>query len=327
MATDARLSVGLASHPKTKKLVRRLGGDGAWRLVCLFLFCASSRPDGSLAGMSDEDIELAVDWNGDEGAFVGALRDVGFLDGQEGASSIHDWEEHNPWAAGSEARSEKSRWAALCKQYGRPEAARRMPEYAKRIGVASDGPAVGNPEQYQEVPTAVPDSASGTPLADSGSAPSPLPIPSPSPLPTPETTAGAAASASPEGSFADPGLDLEPGAACPAEPKPKASKALGLRELVGFGVDAQHAEDWLKVRKAKKAPLTATAWDDVVGEAAKAGITPPEAVKIAAARGWQGFRAAWMDGQQAARPGVGAKRHGNFERQDYRAGVGADGSF
>ncbi len=27
MATDARLSVGLASHPKTKKLIRRVGAS------------------------------------------------------------------------------------------------------------------------------------------------------------------------------------------------------------------------------------------------------------------------------------------------------------
>lgn len=88
MATDARLSVGLVSHPKTKKLIRRLGTNGAWRLVCLFLWCAANRSDGDLTGMSDEDIELAVDWNGDPRAFVGALRDFGFVEGREHASRI-----------------------------------------------------------------------------------------------------------------------------------------------------------------------------------------------------------------------------------------------
>ena len=199
MATDARLAVGLATHPKTKKLVRRLGGDGAWRLVCLFLWCAANRPDGNLAGLSDEDIELAVDWAGGEGEFVAALRDVGFLDGDELSRQIHGWAEHNPWVNDSEARSEKSRWAALCKRYGRSGAADRMPEYAKRIGVACDEnakscqehaagtqtavpePAGSMPDAASGMPGAVPECASGMPLAELGSAPSPSPSPSPSP--------------------------------------------------------------------------------------------------------------------------------------------------
>ena len=112
---DARISVGLPAHPKTKKLIRRLGEGGAWRLVCLFLWVAQSRPDGDLSGMTGEDIELAADWQGEEGAFIKALIEVGFVDGEEGAYSVHDWEEHNPWAAGADARSEKSKWLALCK--------------------------------------------------------------------------------------------------------------------------------------------------------------------------------------------------------------------
>ena len=101
---DARIAVGLPAHPKTKKLIRRVGEAGAWRLVCLFLWVAQSRPDGDLAGMSGEDVELAADWQGEEGAFIKALLEVGFVDGKEGAYSIHSWQEHNPWAAGADAR-------------------------------------------------------------------------------------------------------------------------------------------------------------------------------------------------------------------------------
>lgn len=174
MNHDVRIAVGLRNHHKTKKLHRRLGADGVLALVWLLLWAGQNRPDGDLAGMSDEDIELAVDWSGDEGALVSALQEVRFLDGEPGARRIHDWTDHNPWAAGAEARSEKSRWAALCKQRGRAEAARLMPEYAKRVGMASPAGASG-------MPGAVPESASGTQLADSGSAPSPSPLPSPSP--------------------------------------------------------------------------------------------------------------------------------------------------
>ncbi len=173
MNHDVRIAVGLPAHPKTKKLRRRLGADGVLALVWLLLWAGQNRADGDLAGMTDEEIELAVDWTGEDGALVAALEDVRFLDGEAGARRIHDWADHNPWAAGAEARSEKSRWAALCKQHGRSEAARLMPEYAKRVGAASHSDASG-------MPPAVPESASGTPAAESGTAPSPSPSPSPS---------------------------------------------------------------------------------------------------------------------------------------------------
>lgn len=73
----------------------------------------------------------------------------------------------------------------------------------------------------------------------------------------------------------------------------KSSKTLSIADLVAEGVEQQHAEDWLTVRKAKRAPLTRAAWDDVKAEAAKAGITPADAVRVSATNSWQGFRATW----------------------------------
>jgi len=170
--SDARISTGLPGHPKTKKLARRLGPTGPLGCIYLFLWVAANRSDGDLAGMTDEDIELAVDWTGDEGAFVEAMMSVRFLEGDPGMRRIHDWAEHNPWAAGADTRSERARWAALCKQYGRREAARLMPEYASRLLDAV-------PDGANGTPPAVPESATCTQPAESGSAPSPSPLPSP----------------------------------------------------------------------------------------------------------------------------------------------------
>lgn len=87
----------------------------------------------------------------------------------------------------------------------------------------------------------------------------------------------------------------------PSETKPgkadtsgKLPAALGVQDLVAEGVDRQHAEDWLRVRKAKTLPLTRTAWEAVVYEAEKAGISVAEAVRIAAVNCWAGFKATWM---------------------------------
>jgi len=133
MTTDARLSVGLPGHPKTKRLIRRLGEGAAWKLVCLILWAAANRSDGQLTSMTADDIELAVDWAGKEGAFVAALVEFGFLDGEEGNYAIHDWATHNPWSAGAAARSEKAQWLATCKHHGRARAAELMPDYAARL--------------------------------------------------------------------------------------------------------------------------------------------------------------------------------------------------
>lgn len=138
MASDARISVTFTAHPKTKKLIRRHGHAAGWGLVCLFLWAAANRHDGDLEGMTAEDIELAVDWMGEEGKLVHALKDVGFLDGDEGTYKIHDWAEHNPWAAGTSDRSEASKFAALCKRYGRERAAEMMPDYAPRMRTACE---------------------------------------------------------------------------------------------------------------------------------------------------------------------------------------------
>src|SRR5690606_21284062 len=94
MSGDARISTGFPGHPKTKKLVRRLGPEAAWALVCLIRWTRSNRPDGDLEGMSAEDIELACDWSGDADALVRELASVGFLDGEEGAYRLHDWADH-----------------------------------------------------------------------------------------------------------------------------------------------------------------------------------------------------------------------------------------
>ena len=187
--SDARISTGLPSHPKTKKLMRRLGAAGPWALVCLFLWARDNRSDGDLCGMTDEDIELASDWAGDDGALIAALVSVGFLDGDESSRSIHDWASHQPWSAGADARSQSSKWAALCKRYGRDEAAQRMPEYADRMRLAR-GP-----------------DATRTTTARGPDAPLPSPLPSPPPKQELPPSAGEKAAEEPDPIFGN-GLAL-----------------------------------------------------------------------------------------------------------------------
>ena len=77
---------------------------------------------------------------------------------------------------------------------------------------------------------------------------------------------------------------------------------LTAKDLVAQGVDPKVARDWLRIRKAKKAPLTETAWDGIKREAAAAGMAPAQAVKRAAESSWGGFKASWVAKGGAAAP-------------------------
>ncbi|KVO95539.1 hypothetical protein WL21_32565 [Burkholderia ubonensis] len=75
-------------------------------------------------------------------------------------------------------------------------------------------------------------------------------------------------------------------------------KPLDAKALVAEGVQRQHAVDWLALRKAKRLPLTPTAWGDVKDEATKCGMTPAAAVEHAVKQNWAGFKAKWLIGDQ-----------------------------
>jgi len=248
MTADVRINVGLPTHPKTKKLIRRTGTEGAWRLVCLFAWVAGNRPDGNLSGLTAEDVELCVDWPGADGVFVEALLAVGFLEGVDGAYRMHDWQDHNPWAAGSDARSDKAKWLAMIKHHGREEASRMMPEYAAKLSGKSA--AVQQPATSMRVA----ETSMLDPAARCAPSPSPSPLPLPSTTPTP---------------LAIPDVQARPDSAAAAV---AADRFDATRFLVEQGADQQTAADYLELRKAKKAASTRTALRAVVAEAAKAGI-------------------------------------------------------
>ncbi len=230
MATDARIAVGLPQHPKTKKLIKRLGQAAAWNLVCLILWTASNRSDGNLSGMSAEDIELAADWQGADGEFVKALADVRFLDEEAGEFVMHDWHEHNPWAAGADLRSAKARWNAAKRHHGAAEADRLVPEYAATRNAASN--ASSNARS----------TASSTVAAQAQHDSSNAPSPSPSPIPTYPS------------SLRSEGVDVAPAAQTPPPSisgKPKREQttlAVYLEACKGAGIkpvpDDHHVKAW-----------------------------------------------------------------------------------
>jgi hypothetical protein len=90
-----------------------------------------------------------------------------------------------------------------------------------------------------------------------------------------------------------------------AQGKPERVKSITLKQLVGMGVDEQHAKDWLVVRKSKRATLTPTALEGVQREAYKAGITLAQAIERAANNNWAGFKASWQEVNHGTNTGGG----------------------
>ena len=165
MNTDFRLKVGIFKHPKIVKLRRRLGYEGSWAYLVLLEFTTLSHPDGRLTGMSNEDIAIAADYEGDPDTFVDTLKEIRLLDTEEdGTITIHDWAKHNPYAASAEQRSVAAKNAAISRW--------AKPNNTESMQSACDPHTEGMP--------------SAMPNSDNRNAPSPSPSPSPSPNPTPE---------------------------------------------------------------------------------------------------------------------------------------------
>lgn len=58
--------------------------------------------------------------------------------------------------------------------------------------------------------------------------------------------------------------------------------------------------DFTAIRKAKRSPLTPTALAGIEREARAAGMSLGDALRVACERGWQSFKAAWLDPQEQA---------------------------
>lgn len=105
--------------------------------------------------------------------------------------------------------------------------------------------------------------------------------------------------------------------------KPHKVKSIVATPLLA-DIDPQIAEDWQKLRKAKKAPITATAVDGIRAQALKAGLSLGEALAICCRRGWASFDASW-DWRSTGPPRESAK-HAEQRRimDSIKGGNGSD---
>jgi hypothetical protein len=69
------------------------------------------------------------------------------------------------------------------------------------------------------------------------------------------------------------------------------------KSLLSLNIPENIVNDWIKVRKNKKATNSETALNKVVNEIKKAKITPSEAIKLCVERSWSGFQSDWYANQ------------------------------
>ncbi|MFH1155152.1 MAG: hypothetical protein V1793_15180, partial [Pseudomonadota bacterium] len=131
MSKDIRLAIGFLDHPKTIKLRRKLGFGGVECLLRLWFFAAQYKHDGKLIDLTEEDIEIAAQWNGEPGVFVQTLVDLRWLDvcgnapgnavsnpssnadsNPPACYELHSWEDNNGYVAHAKARSDRAKTAA-----------------------------------------------------------------------------------------------------------------------------------------------------------------------------------------------------------------------
>jgi len=81
------------------------------------------------------------------------------------------------------------------------------------------------------------------------------------------------------------------------EPLTKNQEPVTIKKTVAppFGVTESVWQDWITLRKSKKAAVTQTALDGIEREAKKAGVSLQVALETCCARGWTGFKAEWME--------------------------------
>lgn len=82
--------------------------------------------------------------------------------------------------------------------------------------------------------------------------------------------------------------------------EPKNKERVRADVLQPEGVTDSVWSDFLSIRKAKRAPITETALTQLATEADKAGLSLNDALAMCCARGWQGFKAEWVQDRQQA---------------------------
>lgn len=92
------MKIAAVRHPKMNRLMRSLGiprSSAVGIMEMAWHWVGEYAPSGELTGLED-DLEAAVEWDGESGKLIIAMADAGFLDSVDGRVFVHDWSDHCP---------------------------------------------------------------------------------------------------------------------------------------------------------------------------------------------------------------------------------------
>ena len=69
-------------------------------------------------------------------------------------------------------------------------------------------------------------------------------------------------------------------------------------DLIEYGADKKLVDEWMKVRKAKKAVNTETAYNGFINQVEQSTININEVLKLCVEKSWGGFKANWEEVKQ-----------------------------
>ena len=67
------------------------------------------------------------------------------------------------------------------------------------------------------------------------------------------------------------------------------------KSLIDLGIDSEIVEDWIKVRKTKRATNTNTALKSIIKQIKLSGKSANECITLAVENSWSGFKAEWIN--------------------------------
>jgi len=85
-------------------------------------------------------------------------------------------------------------------------------------------------------------------------------------------------------------------------------------EFLKMNVEDQILNDWLIVRKSKKASNTETSFNSIKSEIEKSGLTANECIKISAERNWVGFKNEWLQNKDSKQSKGASDNWGNYKK-------------
>lgn len=112
MSQYIQLKTSFFTHRKTMRLRSLIGDAALWVMPALWCYALNSQTDGDFSKWQDQEVALAIGYDGDAKKLVDAMTDSEYMTPDR---HLHQWEEHQSFArmAGERARkAATARWGS-----------------------------------------------------------------------------------------------------------------------------------------------------------------------------------------------------------------------